>query len=365
MTHWAVERAKSLGFAVAGVCDARASDRREQLLGWTARGWHGPMTWFTENLETRLDVGKLFPGAQSILVVADRYHDGTPDADPTVLAKGSDQIASPVGRVARYARGRDYHRRMKRRLRVLQRELEAALPDVRGKVCCDIEPFMEREHAVRAGIGSIGKNTLLIVPGLGSWVLLAAYVTTLRLAPTVAAGDPEQADPCATCTRCIDACPTQAIRPDGIDSRRCLSSVTLEDRGQPDPEVAAQAGSWLLGCDICQEVCPHNQPTRKSRAAGVGADYDGRNAAFALREVLGWDDAARRRAFGPSALNRVRADQVRRNAVWCTLRVLREDPAHSLRDTVESIASSGQEPELVRDAAREVLVRAGIAENDS
>ena len=360
LSAWAIARAKSLGFAAAGVCEALPSERGVELRQWIDRGSHGPMEWFAKNVEARLDVRVMFPGARSILVVADRYHDGTPDPDREVLDAASGIAPTRIGRVARYARGRDYHRRMKRRLRVLQREFESALPGVRGKVCCDIEPFMEREHAERAGLGRCGKHTLLIIPGLGSWVLLAAYVTTALVEPTLGKSSEEwgeSADPCGSCTRCIDACPTQAIVPWGVDSRRCLSSVTIEERGTPDPEVAARAGQWLLGCDICQEVCPHNQPTRRSVSAGRGADYDGRNAAFDLLEVLGWDDAKRRSAFGPSALNRVKADQVRRNAVWCSLRVLREEPSHPLGDSIRKIAGSATESAHVQAAAHEVLAR--------
>lgn len=345
ISKWAIARAKELGFAAACICEARPSARGGELKKWIEDGMHGPMAWMTTNVDTRLDVSLLFPSARSILVVADRYHDGTPD---TRRGDGS-------GRVARYARGRDYHRRMKRRLRTLQREMEAALPGVRGKVCCDIEPFMEREHGERAGLGRCGKHTLLIVPGLGSWVLLAAYVTSARMASTGAS--PATADPCGSCTRCIDACPTGAITPWMVDSRKCLSAVTLEERGSPDPEIAAQAGDWLLGCDICQEVCPHNQPTRKSKRAGTGDTYDGRNASFSLLSVLGWDDAARRTAFGPSALNRVRADQVRRNALWCSLSELRQRPGGALEQAVRAISVDPGSTTIVREAAIEVLNR--------
>ena len=354
LSAWAIARARSLGFSRAGVCDARPSDRRTELEAWIDVGKHGPMAWMAAHMEVRLNVAKMFDGAKSILVVADRYHDGRGDERPAEVHDASRRVRVPAGRVARYARGRDYHRRMKRRLRTLQHELEAAQPTVRGKVCCDIEPFMEREHAQRAGLGSCGKHTLLIAPGLGSWLLLAAYVTTAKLFPSETA---PPADPCGTCTRCIDACPTKAITAWSVDSRRCLSSVTLEERGSPSAEVAANAGEWLLGCDICQEVCPHNQPTRRSRREGVGGDFDGRNAAFALLEVLDWDDAARRRAFGPSALNRVRSDQVRRNAIWCCLRPILEGRGADLLTRIDEIARDANESAITREAASEVIAR--------
>ena len=353
LTRWPLDRARALGFARAGVCEARASDRGDKLEAWLGAGRHGPMDWMAGNVETRLDVGVMFPGAKSILVVADRYADGRTDERPASIVDAATGERRPAGRVARYARGRDYHRRMKRRLRTLQRELEAARPDVRGKVCCDIEPFMEREHAERAGLSSCGKHTLLIAPGLGSWILLAAYVTTARLEPTHT--EPVAIDPCGSCTRCIDACPTRAITPWSVDSRRCLSSVTLEERGTPDAQIASRAGEWLLGCDICQEVCPHNQPTRRSRREGVGVDFDGRNAQFSLAEVLGWDDATRRKAFGQSTLNRVRADQVRRNAVWCSLAPIMAGRGDELLTQITAISLDSNEPVIVREAAQEVV----------
>lgn len=356
LSRWVLQRAASLGFASAGICAARPSERSQQLRSWLAQGRHGPMSWMERNIATRLDPTRLVDGARSIVVVADRYHDGSTDARPCVVRAGADGSELPAGRTARYARGRDYHRRIKKRMRRLQRELEEAIPGTRGKVCCDIEPLMEREVAERAGVGRCGKNTLLIAPGLGSWVLLASYVTSAVLDPTT----PDAAlhtDPCGSCTRCIDACPTGAITPWSVDARKCISSVTLEDRGMPSSEVASKAGEWLLGCDICQEVCPHNQPTRRSRAAGTHSEYDGRNWAFALIDVLGWSEVDRRRAFGPSALNRVHATHARRNALWCSLGVLSrgEDPV--LKSQVERIAADDAEDEVLRATAREVLSR--------
>lgn len=361
LAKWAISRAISLGFARAGICAARPSLRGDQLRAWLDAGKHGPMHWMEDNIRTRLDPTMLLEGAKSILVVADRYHDGSTDARPAMVTDPATGLSEPAGRTARYARGRDYHRRIKKRLRRLQRELELALPGVRGKVCCDIEPFMEREFAQAAGVGSCGKNTLLIAPGLGSWILLGSYVTTVPMEATLERED-QRADPCGTCTRCIDACPTGAISPWSVDATRCISSVTLEERALPNGEVAAKAGDWLLGCDICQEVCPHNQPTVRSRKAGVNPEYDGRNRAFSLREVLAWDDSTRRATFGPSALNRVRATQVRRNALWCALDVLRRDRREDLLASVVKIAADSSEDPILQKTAQEVLWRLGLGQ---
>lgn len=348
-TAWCLARARELGFAAAGVCDASPSKRSGELRAWLDGGRHGPMDWMRAHVDVRVDPARIVPGTQSVLVAAARYHDGRPDTRSTEEDVGGTAV---LGRVARYARGPDYHRVMKRRLRTLQRELEAALPGTRGKVCCDIEPVPERELAERAGIGRIGKNTLLIADGLGSWTVLASYFTTARLQPTPRADDN---DPCGTCTRCIDACPTGAISPWSVDASRCITTVTIEQRSLPEPQVASKVGDWLFGCDICQEVCPHNQPTRHSRRQGVDQAWDGRSAAFPLRDVLQWNQISRRAAMGASALTRVHAPQARRNAVWCALGVLRKNPRHPIRSDLQAIAADGEDDPQVRQAAKTVL----------
>ncbi len=356
LSEWALARGRSLGFAAVGICDAMPSERASQLKAWLAAGHHGSMEWMNRNLAARLDPGKLVHGARSIVVVADRYHDGSPDARPAEVVNPQTGLNEAAGRTARYARGRDYHRRIKKRMRRLQRELEAAIPGARGKVCCDIEPMMEREMSERAGIGQCGKHTLLIVPNLGSWVLLSSYVTTVRLEPTKPTL-PSSGDPCGSCTRCIDACPTGAITPWSVDGSKCISGITIEERVRPNPDSASRAGDWLFGCDICQEVCPHNQPTRLSKRMGRHPEYDGRNASFSLLEVLDWDEQTRRTAFGPSALNRVRAAHARRNAVWCSLEVLQRSSSDPLAAVIRRIAEDEQEDPMVREAACEVVGR--------
>lgn len=356
LSAWVMQRGRSLGFAAVGICDASPSSRGAALHAWLQGHKHGAMEWMSSNIEVRLDPTKLVAGAQSIVVVADRYHDGQPDRRPAVITDESTGAVSAAGRTARYARGRDYHRRIKKRLRRMQREMESVLVECRGKVCCDIEPLMEREMAERAGLGRCGKHTLLILPRLGSWVLLACYVTTVRLRATdPIAGLAE--DPCGSCTRCIDACPTQAITPWSVDGSKCISAVTIENREWVDPAIASKAGDWIFGCDICQEVCPHNQPTRVSRRIGFHHEYDGRNGSFSLVDVLGWDELKRRAAFGPSALNRVQAAHARRNAVWCALEVLERTDDPTLEQMIRAIAADVDESPVVRHAAQTVVAR--------
>lgn len=212
-TRMVLETCRSLEFSLSGICDVAPSSHAEEVRAWIASGRHGSMAWMERRLEERLDPAVYLPGAASMIVVADRYHDGRRDR--------IDSNGPARGRIARYARGRDYHKVLKGRLVKLARALSAAHPDAVFRPCVDTAPILEREHAMRAGLGLVGKNTLLIEPGQGSWLLLGAVVSTLRLEPTPSRHS--GADPCGSCTRCIDACPTEAITPFSVDASRCIA----------------------------------------------------------------------------------------------------------------------------------------------
>lgn len=353
LTAWIVARGRELGFAAVGVARLERSSREDLIREWVAAGRHGPMEWFREQLEARLDPTTMLPGARSVIVVADRYADGRPDR--------IDDIVAPRGRTARYARGRDYHRRMKKRLLKLHKALDEAFPGQGFRRCGDLEPVLEREHAERAGVVRIGKNTLGIAPGLGSWILLGELLTTLELEPT-SAGPGVGADPCGACTACIDACPTQAITPWSVDASRCISTFTLEERGDGSAWLADSVGDWLFGCDVCQEVCPHNAPTVRSRAAGIHPDFDGRGASHDLLAVLGWTEADRAEAFMASTLKRVSLDMARRNAVHAAAAAIidgrgSEAGRRALVQKLREIAGDPAQPDLVRQAARRQVAR--------
>jgi epoxyqueuosine reductase len=341
-----VERCCELGFAGAGIADAAPSAHVEAMRQWLAEGRHGSMGYLERNLELRLDPAALMPGARSLIMVADQYalRDDAPytGADPD------------GGRIARYAQGRDYHAQMKRRLHALCDALRDEHEGHEFRAFVDTAPVLEREHAARAGLGWVGKHTLLIDPRRGSYFFLGGVLTTLPIRP------PTQqrpvADHCGTCTRCIDACPTDAITPYSVDASRCIAYLTIEHRGPIDPEFHEPIGDWLFGCDICQEVCPHNSP--RDDAVDVGRPneaYEARARSFNLLEVLGWDADARGEAFKASALKRATLDMMRRNALICAGNALQrvDDPA--LRARIESVARDENEPPLVRETAREVL----------
>jgi epoxyqueuosine reductase len=315
-------RCRDLGFALAGVCRAEPTSYREDYLRWISAGRHGEMGYLARNVEARLDPRVLVPGAKSIICVGDRYwvegagtkagrHEGTKDAPspPTPLPEGD---GSRRGRVARYARGEDYHSVMKKRLRALCDDLRAHYPEHTFRACVDTAPVLEREHAQRAGLGAVGKNTLLIRRGEGSYFLLGEIITTLEIPPS----EPSAPDPCGSCTRCINACPTGAIAREGwsVDATKCISYLTIEHRGEIDPQYHEAMGDWIFGCDICQEVCPHNQPTERSSRAEIQPAYSPRRDSFNLLDVLGWSEDDRRRAFARSSMKRAKLHMMKRNA---------------------------------------------------
>jgi epoxyqueuosine reductase len=341
-----LRRCRDLGFALAGVAAAEPSRYARELRDWLGEGRHGQMHYLARHTDERLDPARFVPGARSVVCVADRYHDG-----------GSDHAGPPPegprGRVARYARGDDYHRVMKKRLRRLADELAGTLPGETFRVCVDTAPVLERELAQQAGLGAVGKHTLLIEPGAGSWLLLGEIVTTARLAPSA----PCSVDPCRDCARCIDACPTGAIAPWSVDAARCISYLTIEHRSEIDRGFHEPIGDWIFGCDVCQDVCPHNQPTDRSRGLAVHAAYAPRRRDFDLLEVLGWDEQARREAFVRSAMKRAKLAMMKRNALVAAGNALAAGDSPALRRRVEAVAADADEDQLVRTMAQSVITR--------
>ncbi len=229
------------GFARVGIARAEAlQPEREQLNAWLAKGHHGQMQWMQNTAEVRVDPRheNMVADAKSVVVAAFAYR------------RADTQLAAP-GRVARYAHGRDYHR-------VLHKKLEPALAwfherGRRARIAVDSKPVMERAWAERAGVGFVGKNSCLIVPGIGSFVFLACVVTDAELL-----ADKPMQRRCGNCTACLDACPTRAfVGPRQLDARKCISYLTIEHKGDIAPDLQTKMGDWIFGCDVCQEVCPY------------------------------------------------------------------------------------------------------------
>ncbi len=347
-TRFVLERCRDLGFALAGIAPAVPSAYERELLDWLEQGKHGEMHYLAENVEKRLDPRRLVPGAKSVVCVADRH----PAPGRGRSAAGAE---GPRGDIAAYARGDDYHRVMSRRLRRLSDELKESFPGEVFRVCVDTAPVLERELAQRAGLGAIGKHTLLIEPGVGSYVLLGEIITSLGLE----ADPPTEVDPCGACTRCIDACPTDAITPWSVDATKCISYLTIEHRSEIDERYHEAMGEWIFGCDICQEVCPHNQQTGRSREAPHHEAYAPRRDGFPLLEVLGWDEAARRDAFNRSALKRAKLAMMKRNALIAAGNRLAQVGDAALAARLRAIADDPAEEDLVRSTARVVVRKEG------
>lgn len=233
-------KAENIGFDLFGVTHCQPPDHLEAYRLWLDLGMHGEMHYLERHLPLKADPLSLLASARSILVVGCNYWSETP---------------SQHG-VARYARGDDYHPVMKSMLERLGDEIKADFPELEFRAFVDSGPLMEKELATRAGLGWSAKNTLLINPQHGSWFLLGCLLTNLELEPD----KPFESFHCGSCTRCIDACPTDAIiEPHLLDARRCISYWTIEQRETIPVDLRPQIGEWWFGCDICQEVCPWNQ----------------------------------------------------------------------------------------------------------
>jgi epoxyqueuosine reductase len=339
--------AQDLGFAVLGIASAAPAPRADFVRQWLGAGKHGQMAFLADELEARLDPARLLPGARSFIAVADRYPSQTSLPAPPRPA-----------RIARYAWGDDYHRVIKKRLHRLADALREVYPQHQYRSAVDTAPVMERDHAARAGLGWIGKHTLLIHPRLGSWLLLGEIITTLELADAA----PGQAisDHCGTCTRCLDACPTACLTPYQIDAQRCISYLTIEHEGAIDPSLHESMGDWVAGCDVCQEVCPFNRDDRPGAPPpeqGSHKRYTPRSPApaFDLLDLLNWTPQQRQAAFTNSALKRITLQQMKRNALIAAGNALRKADDATLRRRVRQIADDESEPEVVRTTARQAL----------
>ncbi len=309
--------ASELRFDLVGIAPVEESPHSQYLRSWIASGAFGQMGYLARTADGRMNLRSVLPWAQSVICVAMSYY-SPPDPDSSAepltapIANPPTPANSPrvPAKIARYAWGRDYHRVLYGRLRQLERLIR---PEIRvsfeSRIYVDTGPCSERELAVRAGLGWIGKNTLLIHPRHGSWFVLGELVTSLVLP-----ADQPHMDRCGTCTRCLDACPTAALTPYRLDAMRCISYQTLENRGEIPPELhdpIRQAG-FIVGCDICQEVCPFNRrPLSTSQAdfiPSAPAPVMDANTALTWTPAE-WDRATRGRAF-----RRAKPEMWQRNA---------------------------------------------------
>lgn len=296
-----IAEANRLGFVLTGVSGDLGPERVDFYDWWLAQGFAAEMGYLHRQADKRRSFTNILPGAKSIVVCALPFPGG--NAEPAA--------SDPVGKVARYAQGCDYHDVLKDKLEELARfiDREAGIPEAnRSLAYVDTGALPERAYAAQAGIGWIGKNAMLIHPDHGSWFWLGEVITTASLAPAL-----PQADRCGTCRRCLDACPTQAILEDkrAVDSRKCISYLTIEHRGPIPRELAPKVGNWLVGCDICQEVCPWNQ---RSLRAGRATRGEPPLEFLNLNEISALDKAEFKRKFATRAIARAKLEGLQRNA---------------------------------------------------
>ena len=288
-------KAEELGFLACGISRAEfLEDEAPRLEQWLRQGKHGNMDYMANHFDMRLDPRLIVPGAKSVISLAYNYHTPLKQEDPE------------VPKLSTYAFGRDYHKVVKQRLKPLMEYIKLQFGDVAMRSFVDSAPVLEKAWAKRSGLGWVGKHTNVIRQGVGSYFFLCEIIVDLDLAP-----DAPVTDHCGTCTRCIDACPTDAITPYGVDGSRCISYLTIELKDAIPTEFAGKIENRVFGCDICQQVCPwnrfstpHKEPqfTPKPELMAMSAD-----------EWHGMTEVVFDRLFEGSPVKRTKLNGLRRN----------------------------------------------------
>ena len=328
-------KANDLGFALVGVAPAADADGFARFEAWLDAGYAGAMGYLHEHREHRRHPRSVVANVRSVVMLGMEY--------------GREEAPGPAGgmagRVAAYAQGPDYHRFIWDRQNALADWLTAEVPDCTAFGVADTAPLLERDFARRAGLGWVGKNTMLINKHRGSFFFLGALLTDLELAPD----PPHAASHCGTCTACLDACPTQAFpEPRVLDARRCISYLTIELRGPMPEELRPAVGDWLFGCDVCQDVCPWN---RKAGGEPVPFPTDPALATLDPVELLSLNDAEFRRRFRGTSFFRAKRSGLLRNAAVVLGNVGDERAIPALE------RASGDADPAVAEAARWALER--------
>ncbi len=291
------EQAIKLGFSACGIARVQLlEDHEPRFMSWLDGNMHGEMSFMANHFEMRLNPARLFENARSVIVVLQNYYPSNP------LAGDAEYL------ISRYAYGKDYHLVIKEKLRKLQTFIQNEIAPCRLRAFCDSAPVLERAWAVKAGLGWIGKNSMLITPRTGSYFFIGEIITSLELA----ADEPYNGNYCGDCRRCIEACPTRAIGENRmIDSRRCISYLTIEKKGKLPEDCRGRYRQWIFGCDICQEVCPWNRfaiPQQESLFNLPDQIYD--------FKACDWENLTGETfssLFGKSALKRAKYEGIMRN----------------------------------------------------
>jgi len=301
------EQARHLGFDLFGIAPAVTPEGFHRLIQWVEAGYAAEMNYFTERIDAYGEPAKVLDGAASIIVLSYPY--------PVLDNASQPPLLRSSGIIARYARiGADYHDVIHPLLKQLKQTIEQACPGAASRGVVDTAPLMEREFATLSGLGWAGKNSLLLNKYRGSYFFLASILTTLVLPYD----EPHSTTHCGTCTRCLDACPTDAFAAPGVvDSRRCISYLTIEHRGPIPVEFRDGISDRLFGCDICQEVCPWNDRAQRVSQVDSQINAAGLPGRVDLIELLSMDDAAFRQAFRHTPMWRAKRRGMLRNAAIC------------------------------------------------
>ena len=327
------QQAIELGFDACRFTSAQVPESAAHFERWIAEGRHGEMAWLARNADRRVDPRQVLPGARSVVALATSY-----SRDAGVLPKGSEDM---TGEIARYARHDDYHDVLAEPLKRLAQFIdELGGAGTRSLWYVDTGPILERDLAQRAGLGFIGKHTNLIGRTLGNWFFLAEILTTLELEP-----DAPEKNRCGTCTRCITACPTEAIvAPFQLDARRCISYLTIELKGSIPVELRPAIGNRIYGCDDCLAACPWNKFAIEGRLMKQHARTD--LAAPDLRQLLALDDTGFKQRFAGTPMLRTKRRGILRNVCVALGNV-------GDADALPALEKAGRDPEpLIAEHAR-------------
>lgn len=288
-------RAKELGFDFCGISRADfLEEEAPRLEKWLKEGRQGKMAYMENHFDKRLDPTKLVPGAKSVVSL---LYNHFPNED--LAQKGEYKIA-------KYAYGQDYHFVIKNKLKTLLERLQQEIGEISGRVFVDSAPVMERQWAAKSGLGWVGKNTLLINKEQGSFFFLAELIIDLELEP-----DGPIKDYCGTCTRCIDACPTDAITSYQLNASKCISYLTIELKEEIPAEFSGKLDNWIFGCDICQDVCPWNRFSKPHREP----DFHPHGQLFEMKKD-NWQELTKevfQEIFRKSAVKRTKFEGLKRN----------------------------------------------------
>ncbi len=331
------EKALAEGFTAAGICRPDATpNSAKSLQGFLDAGWHGQMKWLEERMHWRGDPTALWPEARSVVMLAEAY---TPPFDPLELLERPE-----CGSISVYARNRDYHDIVKKRLRRFGRWLVSET-GAEIKVFVDTAPVMEKPLGQATGLGWQGKHTNLVGRGLGNWFFLGSVFTTLELEPDVG-----ETDHCGNCRACLDICPTRAFEaPYRLDARKCISYLTIEHHGPVDEDLRPLLGNRIFGCDDCLAICPWNKFAREASEIGYRARAE--QMAPRLGELAALDDAGFREVFSGSPIKRIGRNRFVRNVLYA----IGNSGDPTLLDTARSLTAD--EDPTVADAARWAVER--------